>query len=145
LSVEALLRGSGDRRQAEGLLSSAVTEPWFELAYLDDVLPGHGETWPDMDYDPAVAFADVSCPTLLIYGEDEECVPADASIAVWRRAKKSSGDLSGLTVVGLPDCGHFPARDADSSSLRVPLSSFSPAYTSAIQQWLVWRSNDDRG
>jgi pimeloyl-ACP methyl ester carboxylesterase len=136
LAVEAILRGDGDRTAATALLRSAVDQPWFDLAYLDRELPTPDDAWPDMDYDPEPAFEKVTCPILLIFGADEECVPAAASEQVWRRATRTSGNQQ-LTVVTIPDCGHFPAPDVDASSRDVPIAAFSPAYTIALRRWFA--------
>lgn len=138
LAVEALHRGAGDRESAAGLLMSAVSQPWFDLAYLDSELPRPADSWHDMDYDPKPAFSKVHCPTLLIYGADEECVPAAASEQAWLAATQTSGN-SQLTVDVIPQCGHFPAPGADAASLNVPLSAFTPAYTAALQHWISER------
>ena len=60
-----------------------------------------------MDYDPEPTFASVTCPTLLVYGADEECVTADASKEAWQRAARTEG-RSDLTIVDLPSCGTSP-------------------------------------
>ncbi|MGH3476245.1 MAG: alpha/beta hydrolase family protein, partial [Nocardioidaceae bacterium] len=91
LAFEAILRGGGDRTAATALLRSAVDQPWFDLTYLDRELPAPDDAWPDMDYDPKPAFEKLTCPILLIYGADEECVPAAASEQVWRRATQIAG------------------------------------------------------
>ena len=134
LAVEELLRGCGDRERASRLLDDAIDRPWFSLAYLDDRLPEPQDTWHDMDYDPEPTFGNVQCPALVIYGEDEECVPAEPSKAAWIRATRESGNHD-LTIVDLPGCGHFPAPGADASSLHVSLSAFSDEYTAALQRW----------
>ncbi len=133
MSMEELLRGAGDRERAGRLLAAAVSRPWFDLAYLPRTLPESTDTWPDMDYDPEPAFSRVRCPTLLVYGDDEECVPAAASKDAWLHATRASG--TPLAVVDLPGCGHFPAPGADGSSLDVAVTAFSSAYTSALQRW----------
>jgi pimeloyl-ACP methyl ester carboxylesterase len=133
-AVEDVLRGTGDRGRAEHLLAAAVKRPWFELSHLPRTVPGPDDSWPDMDYDPEPAFSRVRCPVLLVYGADEECVPAEASKSVWLRATQpfTAGQL---TIVDLPDCGHFPAPGGDGVSLDVPVSAFSPKYTTILQQW----------
>ena len=138
LAVEDLLRGHGDRERAGELLAAAVTEPWFPLAYLRPELPAPDERWHDMDYDPEPTFGSVRCPTLLIYGADEECVPADASKEAWQRAARSSGP-SDLTIVDLPGCGHFPAAAEASADLTFPVADISADYTGALERWFVAR------
>ena len=65
-------------------------------------------------------------------------MPAAASEQVWRRATRSA-DRPEPTVVTIPGCGHFPAPDADASSLAVPIAAFSPAYTIALRRWFAER------
>jgi pimeloyl-ACP methyl ester carboxylesterase len=138
LAVEDVLRGNGDRGRTADLLAAAAIEPWFALAYLRPEVPSPDEGWHDMDYDPEPTFASVSCPTLLMYGADEECVPAEASKAAWRRAARGAGN-SDLTVVDLPGCGHFPAVAEASADLQFAVSDISPAYTAALQSWFAAR------
>ena len=135
-AVEDVLRGAGDRGHAERLLAVAAERPWFELSYLPPTIPDPGDSWPDMDYDPEPAFSQVQCPVLLVYGAAEEYVPAEASKTAWLRATRASGD-SRLTIVDLPDCGHFPAPGGSGSALDVQVSAFSPAYTAELQHWLT--------
>jgi len=138
LAVEDVLRGYGDRRAAAELLATAAAQPWFPMAYLGPELPAPEERWHDMDYDPEPTFARVTCPILLVYGADEECVPATASKLAWRRGAAISGNAD-LTVVDLPGCGHFPAAAAASSELEFPLAEISPAYTAALAGWFARR------
>ncbi len=103
-ALEDVFRGTGDRAATAAALSAAAREPWFDLVYLPAELPPPAATWDDLDFDPAGVIAQVSCPTLLVYGADEECVPAGPSVDVWR----THGDRE-LTVASLPGCGHYPA------------------------------------
>jgi uncharacterized protein len=135
IAMEDFLRGTGSLEPANRLLEAASAEPWFELAYLPRVLDP-GQRWDDMDYDPAPDLQRIQCPTLLFYGEDEDCVPPEASKQVWTRAARESG-LRDLTVVDLPSCGHFPAPGADSVSREPPSTGFSNEYTSALVDWMV--------
>ncbi len=134
LGVEDLLRGHGDHPAAAALLGSALDKPWFDLAFLDRELPAPGDTWHDMDYDPEPALAEIICPALVVYGEDEECVPRVASEQAWLKAAQSSGNTT-VRIVRLPECGHFPAPGADAACPDLPVSAFSPAYTAALQGW----------
>jgi len=135
LAVEDVLRGKGDRAQAADLLATAVTRPWFPVAHLPPQLPPAGG-WHDMDYDPEPTFSAVKCPTLLMYGADEECVPADASKAAWQRAAQVTGNPD-LTIVDLPGCGHFPITGQPPTDLQPPISDINPTYTAALQTWFA--------
>jgi uncharacterized protein len=138
LAVEDVLRGKGDRAQAADLLAAAVTRPWFPMAYLPAELPPPADRWHDMDYDPESTFSDVRCPTLLMYGADEECVPAAASKAAWRRAARLTGNPD-LSIVDLRGCGHFPVTGEPPTDLQPPISDISPAYTTALENWFASR------
>jgi uncharacterized protein len=138
VAVEDVLRGTGDREAAADLLAEAATEPWFPMAYLPPELPPPDQAWNDMDYDPEPTLSQVTCPTLLIYGADEECIPPDASKEVWRRAATVSGN-SDVTVVDLPGCGHIPVEGEPPVDLDFTVSDLSPGYTAALHSWFARR------
>jgi hypothetical protein len=85
-----------------------------------------------MDFDPTPILAQVHCPVLLFYGEEDEWTPIEPSIAAWERAGTGS-----LAVVRLPGADHAPtfggAHDRD---------AISPAYTQALTNWLDERLDD---
>ena len=114
------------------MIAAVQAEPWFSLTYLPTEAPAPDESWEDMDFDPVIHIERVVCPTLLIYGADEECVPADQSEAVWR----SHGDRD-LTVVRLPGCGHFPVVGGAGGPEPTSADSFSADYGAALTSWLT--------
>lgn len=136
-AMEDLLRGCGDRDHTEQMLRNAVQRPWFDLVHLPAELPAAGEAWADMDYDPRSTFRQVHCPTLVMYGEDEETVPAEQSKEAWRQAAQLSGNTA-VTIVDLPGCGHFPAtpRPLD-QVLSIPVREISSEYTAVLQDWFA--------
>lgn len=127
-AVESVLREDDDRERAGQLLAQARRKPWFDLAHLPAELPPADRRWDDMDYDPVPTFVDVVCPTLLLYGEDEECVPAAESKAAWR----SAATRADLTIVDVPGCGHFPSLVGAGQEI----GDISPAYTELLTSWL---------
>jgi pimeloyl-ACP methyl ester carboxylesterase len=82
-----------------------------------------------MDFDPAPILAEVHCPVLLFYGEEDEWTPVEPSVAAWRRAAAKAGNTD-LTVVRLPGTDHAPTAGADERD------AISPAYTDALTEWL---------
>jgi hypothetical protein len=132
LGLEETLRGNVPPAVTSAALAAARDEPWFELSYLPPEMPPPDRTWDDMDFDPAPHIARVTCPTLLVYGADEECVPAPDSEAVWR----SHGERD-LHVVHLPGCGHFPVVDGAGRPEPTDAAEFSPDYTDALTRWLT--------
>lgn len=130
LGLEETFRGAVDPAVTSAALTAAAREPWFELTYLPPDMPPPEVSWDDMDYDPAAEIARITCPTLLIYGADEECVPAPESEAVWRAAGERD-----LTVVHLPGCGHLPVVDGQGRPEPDDPASYSPDYTAALATW----------
>jgi uncharacterized protein len=143
VAVEDVLRGTGDRDHAADLLAKAATEPWFSMAYLPPELPSPEDTWKDMDYDPEPTFTTVTCPTLLVYGADEECVPAGASKEVWRRAAEVAGNAE-LTIVDLPGCGHIPVEGEPPVPLDFTVADLSTSYTDVLHGWFAPASRTAR-
>jgi len=130
LRMEDTLRGVTDAAATSAALVAASQEPWFHLTYLPDEMPPGPASWDDMDFDPSVHIARVGCPTLLLYGADEECVPAPESEAVWRAVGERD-----LTVVHLPGCGHFPVIGGQGRPEPDDPASLSPDYTAALTAW----------
>lgn len=106
LQVEDYLRAPTRTRAARDRLAVALGqvahEAWFQYSYLPPEPPPDDATWPDMDFDPVPSFRDVKVPVLAMWGDDEECVPREASRDAWR----ASG--ADATLVDLAGCGHWP-------------------------------------
>jgi alpha-beta hydrolase superfamily lysophospholipase len=60
-------------------------------------------------------------PTLLVYGDEDEWIPVDESLATWRKARGEHVDI--LLVQGT---GHEPAHDEE----------LSPEYEESLETWL---------
>jgi len=130
-TLEDLIRGDGSVADMQRALDSVGDEPWFGLLHLPrtlpDVLP-EGETWTDMDFDPAPVLRGVRCPVLLIYGDDE-AVPFERSAEVWRAATAHSG--AKLDVVQLPRSSHVPTTDGTET-----LDAVDPDYERELVTWV---------
>ena len=85
-----------------------------------------------MDFEPSGDIARVTCPTLLIYGAEEECVPAPESEAVWRAVGKRD-----LTVVYLPGCGHFPVVEGCGRPSRMIHPTSAPTTLLRLTSWFT--------
>lgn len=131
-AVEAYLRGQRDRASTQALVDAAAERPWFPLAYLGAELPDPG-SWADMDFEPEPVFAGVRCPVLAFYGQTDEWMPIDDSVAAWQRAGRASANTD-ITVVRLPGCDHMPTLDG-----RQDIDGISPDYTATLLIWLQER------
>ncbi|HEX5540185.1 MAG TPA: alpha/beta hydrolase [Micromonospora sp.] len=129
-AVEEHQRGNLPRQEAQAIVDRAASQPWFPLSYVRRQLPERPGSWADMDFDPAVSIAAVSCPVLLFYGETDEWMPVDESIAVWRRIRTANGHPE-PTICRLPGCGHEPTTGGDSN-----LAAVSPLYSKTLLTWL---------
>jgi hypothetical protein len=127
-ALHELLRDERTVAEAQRAIDEVADEPWFALVYVPRELPENGlpedATWTDMDFDPAPVLREVRCPVLLLYGDDE-AVPVERSVAVWRSAAEESGAL--LDVVHLPHSSHTPTvRDENT------LDAVDPDYERAL-------------
>ena len=130
-ALEDALRDPNRLDPLQAVIDRYAERPWFELAYVPRTLDPSAD-WRDMDFDPAPIFADVRCPVLLFYGEEDEWTPVEPSLATWERAGNAS-----LTVVRLPGTDHAPTLGGTHDR-----DAISPAYTQALANWLDERLAD---
>jgi pimeloyl-ACP methyl ester carboxylesterase len=124
-ALECALRDPSCLATAQAVIDRYADRPWFALSYVPRTLDP-SDDWPDMDFDPAPILAEVHCPVLLFYGEEDEWTPIEPSIDAWRRAAAKD-----LTVVRLPGTDHAPTLSGVHER-----SAISPAYTDALTGWL---------
>jgi len=128
-ALEDAIRNPGHLTAAQAVIDRYADRPWFPLSYVPRTLdPSHD--WPDMDFDPAPVLAQVRCPVLLFYGEEDEWTPIEPSIAAWQLAAAQSGNTD-LTIVRLPGADHAPTFGGVHDR-----GAISPAYTEALTDWL---------
>ena len=128
-TFEAYLRGQQGRGAAQAVVDRFATRLWFPLVYVPRTLPEAG-SWQDMDFDPEPVFAQIHCPVLLFYGEDDDWVPIDESIAAWQRAA-TSADNQDVTIARLSGTMHLPTLNHGDT-----IASISPEYTGRLTSWL---------
>jgi uncharacterized protein len=124
-ALEDALRDRSRLGASQAVVDRYADRPWFPLAYVDRTLHPAAD-WPDMDYDPVPAIAEVRCPVLLFYGEADEWTPVEPSIAAWRDAGNAD-----VTVVRLAGADHAPTFGGVHDRAAV-----SPEYTRALTDWL---------
>jgi hypothetical protein len=130
---EAYQRGQLARAEAQAIVDSYASRPWFGLSWVPRALPGT-PSWDDMDFDPAGYIAQLRCPVLAFYGEDE-WVPVDESVAIWHR--EYGGQQ--LVIQRLPGTAHHPVFGG-----RQKKAAISPAYTGRLTSWLAGVIADTR-
>jgi pimeloyl-ACP methyl ester carboxylesterase len=117
------IRG-GDRAPLEGAIAQARTESWWANTHLPDEIPpdeARDAIRAELDFEPGPVFAQVRVPTLLFYGDEDEWIPVDESIAAWRQARGDAVD-----VVVISGVGHEPAVE----------EVVSPVYERELLAWL---------
>jgi len=125
---ESFERGALARDSAQKIIGDVVREPWFPLAFVPPVLPPAPGRWPTMDFDPAPMLARVRVPVLAFYGDEDEWVPIDESIAALRGAS-----IPDLTIVRLAGTKHHPTLGGGTDH------PIAPEYERTLTAWL-----DDR-
>ena len=131
--LEDYARGRIPREVAQRSIDAVAPESWFEQAYVRRTLPEAPGFWPDLDFDPKAFFSRVRVPTLLLYGEDDEWQPIDASIESWRLAAATAGN-DDLTIVRLAGTGHAPTLGG-----REERDAIAPDYERTLLAWLGMR------
>jgi pimeloyl-ACP methyl ester carboxylesterase len=117
------MRGA-DRRPLEDAVAAAKASAWWPKALMSGDLPGdeaRDEVRAELDFDPEPVFARTRVPTLLVYGDEDEWIPVEESIAAWQRAR-----VDEVEVLVIPGAGHEPTIDGE----------LSPAYEARLVDWL---------
>jgi len=107
------MRG-GDRAPLEAAVAEGRTKPWWKTAWFPEEVPGdeaRDAVRAELDFDPTAVFARVRVSTLLVYGDQDEWIPVDESLAAWREVRGDEIDI--VMVLGT---GHEPAHGEDVSS-----------------------------
>jgi len=129
LNVEQYLRTGDNRDLVQAELDRARARPWFPYSYLQPTLSAPG-SWKDMDFDPQPVFDKVSCPVLAFFGETDEWIPIEESVAAWSIAHER-GAVPDLTVVRLPGADHLPTIGGTGDPEAV-----SDLYSNTVADWV---------
>ena len=127
-ALEDAFRDGSRLPASQEIVDRYAGRPWFPLANVARTLDPAAE-WPDMDFDPAPILAEVRCPVLLFYGEEDEWTPIEPSIAAWQAAGNAD-----LTIVRLAGTDHAPTLEGVHER-----DAISPDYTRALTDWLEQR------
>lgn len=120
------IRG-GDRGPLELAAADAKTQPWWGQVSLPANIPpdeARRQLAEELTFDPEPIFAAVRVPVLLVYGDADEWIPVNESVAVWKRACPSA------EVLVVPGMAHVPAVD----------EAIAPEYERAMVDWLHHRA-----
>ncbi len=127
----AALRGEVSVWKARAAIAAASEEPWFELAFLGDPGEPKAETWLEwVDFDVRPTLDALELPALLVVGGHDRWVPVEETLRIWQSALGNR-----LTVLSLPEAGHYPTSAADAHDWleRGPILL---AYERALLEWL---------
>jgi pimeloyl-ACP methyl ester carboxylesterase len=131
-----LLREDAPFARVEPLLAEARSAPWYAVLAQRGELDAEAWAWHRQDdflYDPAPALAQVRCPVLAIFGEDDHLVPVRESAAVFRRALADAGN-GDVTIRIFPQADH---------GIRPPSGAgFAPGYLDLMATWVRRRVGD---
>lgn len=81
-AVDDFMRGKVDRPTAQARLDAITGKPWFEFTYLSKSFSAPDKSgWAkEIRHDPLVTIANVTAPTLIVYGSGDPWVPAELSM-----------------------------------------------------------------
>ena len=124
---EEYQRGQMSRAETQAVVDELAGRPWFHLSWVPAVLPTK-PSWKDMDFDPVDAISQVRCPVLAFYGEDE-WVPVEESIRIWRNSFRHPDELTIRRIAGTE---HHPTLRGGRT-----IASISPEYTATLTNWVT--------
>lgn len=130
-TYERYLRGDQDRASAQQRIDELRNRPWFKLAYVDATLPDQSAIDDPhfFDFEPEGRVADVQCPVLAFYGDQDDTVPVADSVAVLQCAARKAGNEVSVQV--LEGVGH-----ALTVGDRNETAALHPDYQPQLIRWL---------
>ncbi|MDX6261220.1 MAG: uncharacterized protein QOH84_2908, partial [Kribbellaceae bacterium] len=123
-------RDSAARVAVDELLRRQSGEPWFDLAGIPVDLGDELPVWHEIDFASEPLYAAVTCPVLLMHGEDEANLPVPETLEVWRRAAATSGNTA-VESVRIPGVGHWPGTPDRS------VQGISEDYGAILRDWFT--------
>lgn len=135
-TYEQYLRGDQDRAAAQRLVDELRNRPWFNLTYVDATLPDPSDIDDPLffDFEPEECMAEVKCPVLAFYGDQDDTVPVADSVAVLQRVARKAGNE--ISVQVLEGVGHALTVDNRSET-----DALHPDYPPQLIRWLNRRAN----
>ncbi len=127
-------RGHARRANVQPRLDQYRPEPWYPLAYLDDLLPHDPAPtkWRQiMDYDPRPTIQKLQIPVLLLFAEQDPWVPIPQSIAVWQKYAPPN-----TTIHQVKDANHFMIAISQ-AGLHSDHGPMAAEYTAVLTTWLT--------
>lgn len=123
-------RDAAERVAVDELLQRRSGEPWFDLAGIPVDLGDELPVWHEIDFASEPLYSTVTCPVLLMHGEDEANLPVPETLEVWRRAAAAAGNTQ-VESVRIPGVGHWPGRSDRS------LEGISEDYSTILRDWFT--------
>ncbi len=142
-----LMRGNGSFEELDETQKSVLARPWFDYVhYCDRKRFESGRR--TVGYDPAPAWAKVSCPVLAIFGDKDRSCPVEPSAEIIRTVADKAGN-NDVTVRIIANASHnltvarTGGRKEAAERLRArPAGSdpeFAPGFVDAMSGWMAAR------
>jgi pimeloyl-ACP methyl ester carboxylesterase len=122
------------------VLSSYSSERWLPYTNPPRNLERLRAYWDrSFSYDPAPALDRVMCPALFIYGSVDSNVPVDPSVAIIKRAMKTSGNKD-IVIKVFSNGRHDLIEGKDGGPVEFTrMWRFAPGYWDTMSEWVTSR------
>ncbi len=142
-AVDAYMRGTGSREDAQRLIDAAKTKPWFKYTYMGETVRDREVSgWrKEIENDPLRNLSAVKVPMLVLFGADDAVVPVADSV---ERLKAIAVRMPGMKVHVVAGADHSMRMAADQKVTLDPKhdgteQADSPEYVAVLSSWLAAR------
>jgi dienelactone hydrolase len=109
--VDEFVRTGGDSNAVQALLDQAWTKRWAPSTILPRTVPTATDKstlyrWRNLDFDPAPVWSQIRVPVLAFFGERDNVVPVQQSVARIDQALKRAQNQD-VTIKVYPDADHI--------------------------------------
>lgn len=142
-AVDAYMRGTGSRGEAQRLIDVAKTKPWFKYTYMGETVRDRAVSgWrKEIENDPLRNLSAVKVPMLVLFGADDAVVPVAESV---ERLKAIAGRMPKMKVHVVAGADHSMHMAADQKVTLDPKHdgterADSAEYIAVLSSWLTER------
>lgn len=142
-AVDAYMRGTGSREDAQRLIDAAKTKPWFKYTYMGETVRDRAVSgWrKEIENDPLRNLSTVKVPLLVLFGADDAVVPVAESV---ERLKAIAPRMPKMKVHVVAGADHSMHMSADQKVTLDPKHdgterADSAEYIAVLSSWLTAR------